>query len=76
VSVQYWRLLKLGHRKIQIRTKASELGHYLNGEGFPPPIGVPIRDVFAYSETAFERLRAKWKRGAQISDEEWGEVAN
>jgi hypothetical protein len=71
VSVQYWTLLKLGHRKIQIRTKA-----YRNGEGFPPPIGVPIRDVFAYSETAFERLRAKWKRGAQISDEEWGEVAN
>jgi hypothetical protein len=46
-----------------------------NYEGFPLPIGGPFQDVFIYSESTYESLRAKWQRGAEIGVEEWG-IAN
>jgi hypothetical protein len=41
-------------------------------QAFPPPIGVPNHDAFAYTDMIFERLRAKWKRGEKIEMDEWG----
>jgi hypothetical protein len=58
---------------------SSQRAAIANYEGFPPAIGVPIQDAFPYSESAFERLRGKWQRGAKIDAEEWGptiEAAN
>lgn len=39
---------------------------------FPPPIGVPIDDVFSYDEPHFIELRSRWKSGGQICEVEWG----
>lgn len=43
-------------------------------QGFPPSIGVPCDDVFAYNEALFERLRKLWKAGIEIKADEWGEL--
>jgi hypothetical protein len=59
-----------GKGVIYVRSMRSNISE---NHDFPPAIGVPCHDVFAYNEALFEKLRRRWKAGMGIKNKEWGE---
>jgi hypothetical protein len=40
-------------------------------DDFPPAIGAPVEDVFAFDSVAFDRLTQIWQRDHTTAPEEW-----
>ncbi len=62
-------VIGLGNGVIFVSSIGSKIEQ---NQWFPPPIGVPVNDVYSYDETRFVRLRNRWKSGGKIEPAEWG----